>query len=142
MRLRRFLYLRRIARSVMLLAAIAFLHQGSLTVASQAAAGFMPHPAKTLIGPVRVHGKVAGHVHTHGGGSAAGHTHDHDQDDMDEPASTLFWALGSLTAVVSQLEAVTVALNVVSAEQRFPSDRRDGVEPDGLSRPPSTPSIA
>lgn len=127
----------------MLLAALAFLHHGSFAVASQAAAaaGFMPQPAETMIGSVHMHGKVAGHVHTHGGGNAAGHTHDHDQDDMD-PASTLFWALGSLTAVLSQMEAVTVALNVVSAEQGFPSDRRDGVEPDGLSRPPSTPSIA
>lgn len=128
----------------MLLAAIAFLHQGAFTVASQAAAagGFIPQPAETFIGSVHVHGKVAGHVHTHGGENSAGHTHDHDHDDMDEPASTLFWALGSLTAVVSQTEAVTVALNVVSAEQGLPSDRRDGVEPDGLSRPPSTPSIA
>lgn len=128
----------------MLLAAIAFLHQGSLAVASQAAAaaGFMPQPAEAVIGPVHVHGKVGGHVHTHGGENAAGHTHHHDHDDMDEPASTLCWALGSVTAVVSQTEAVTVTLNVVSAEQGLPSERRDGVEPDGLSRPPSTPSIA
>jgi hypothetical protein len=128
----------------MLLAAIAFLHQGSLTVASQAAAaaGFMPQPAETVIGSVHVHGKVAGHVHTHGGENAAGHTHDHDHDDMDEPASTLFWALGSVTAVAPRTELVTVALNVVSAEQGLPSERLDGVEPDGLSRPPSTPNIA
>lgn len=128
----------------MLLAAIAFLHQGTLTAASQAAAaaGFMPQPAETVVGSVHVHGKVGGHVHTHGGENATGHTHHHDHDDMDEPASTLFWALGSVNAVAPQTLSVAVVLKVVSAKQALPSDRRDGVEPDGLSRPPSTPSIA
>lgn len=129
----------------MLLAVVAFLQQGVLSVVSQAAAaaGFMPHPAETVIGSVHVHGKVAGHVHTHGGDNTAGHTHDHpNHDDMDEPANTLFWALGSMPAVVSQIVAITIAPTATSAKQGFPSDHRDGIEPDGLSRPPSTPSIA
>jgi hypothetical protein len=128
----------------MLLAVAAFLQQGVLSVVSQAAAaaGFLPHPAETMVGSIHVHGEGTGPVHMHDGDNTAGHTHDHaDHDDMDEPASTLFWALGSMPAVVSETAAAAIAFSAVSANQAFPSDRCDGIEPDGLSRPPSTPSI-
>ncbi len=128
----------------MLLAVAAFLHQGALAVASQAAAavGFMPEPAEIVIGPVHVHGKVGGHVHKHDGENAVGHTHDHaHHNETDEPASTLFWALGGMSAVLSQTASVSVAFITLCAERAAPGDRIDGIEPDLFSRPPSTPSI-
>lgn len=145
MRLVRNPCMRRVVSGLMLLATAAFLQHGTLAVASQAAAaaGIMPEPAQLIAGSVHVHGKVTGHVHSHSGQNAAGHTHDHAHDDgMDEPASTLFWALGGLSAVLSQAITAPVAFSAVCARQAVPSDRSDGIVPDGLSRPPSTPSIA
>lgn len=128
----------------MLLAAIAFLHQGSLKAASQAAAaaGFMPDAAETLIGAAHYHGKVTGLVHVHEGDTSAGHTHDPaEPDDGSGVGSIISWMLGP-SAVVAQPTAIPLAVVAVTAPARFPSDRLDGIEPDGLSRPPSTPSIA
>jgi len=145
MRLVRNPHLRRIVSGIMLLAIAAFLQQGSFAIAAQAAAavGFMPQPAEIVIGSVHAHGKVGGHVHKHDGENAAGHTHDHaHHDEVNEAGSALFWTLGGMSAVLSQAASFTVAFVTQSADQVARADHREGIEPDGSSRPPSTPSIA
>lgn len=139
------LHLRRVVSGIMLLAVAAFIQQGSFAIAAQAAAavGFMPQPAEIVVGSVHAHGKVGGHVHKHDGENGAGHTHDHaHHGEVDEPGSTLFWTLGGLSAVLSQTASVALAFITLSAEQAARADHCDGIEPDGSSRPPSTPSIA
>jgi hypothetical protein len=109
-----------------------------------AAAGIMDDPAVTLSGPVHLHNHLAGHVHAHGGDNSAGHVHggpDPDHRDSDEAASTPFWSLGGASAVLPVAATSGVPLDVVVAGERL-DVRLEGVEPDGLSRPPSTPSIA
>lgn len=146
MRLRLQRYLTRTARGLMLAAAVAFVQQGAMIIVSQAAAfgGSMPEPAVVLSGNVHIHGELAGNTHVHGGGNAPGHVHhaaDHDDDDVDA-GRTVFWSLGCTSAVLPAMEACSVSFDVVSAIRALPQDRLDGLEPDGLTRPPSTPSIA
>ena len=138
-------YLRRIASGLMLLGMVAFVQQGAMIAASQALAsiGSMPDPAVTLRGLVHYHNDMAGHVHVHGGGSAAGHIHktaDLDHQDTDE-AHTPFWSLGCTSAVIPAMPVCTVSFVAVSADEGAHVHLK-GVDPAGLNRPPSTPSIA
>jgi hypothetical protein len=146
MRLRLYPCLRRIARGLMLAAAVAFVQQGAMILASQAVAftGSMPEPAVVLSGKVHVHGELAANVHVHGGDTAAGHVHnaiDHDDDDVDT-GKTLCWSLAGTSIVLPVVETRSVSFDVVVVIRSVRDDRRDGFNPDGLSRPPSTPSIA
>jgi hypothetical protein len=131
----------------MLLAMAAFVQQASMIGASQAraSAGLMPDPAIALSGPIHVHDGLAGHVHVHGGTNAAGHVHgalDHDDDDdTDGPTHTLTWSLGCTSAVLPLIEVAPVPFEAARLGQ-CRHQRGEGVEPAGLSRPPSTPSIA
>jgi hypothetical protein len=131
----------------MLLAMAAFVQQAAMIGASQAraSAGIMPDPAIALSGPIHVHDGLAGHVHVHGGTNAAGHIHgalDHDDDDDPVgPAHTLIWSLGCTSAVIPIVGVLTVPFEAVHLGQ-CRHQRGKGVEPAGLSRPPSTPSIA
>jgi hypothetical protein len=134
--------LRRVASGLMLLAMGAFVQQSAMIVASEAlaSAGSMTDPAVTLGGSVHYHNSLARHVHLHG--NAAGHVHktaeiDHDSDE----ASTPFWSLGGSSAVIPVMAASPVSFEIVRADER-PDVRLEGIEPDGLNRPPSTPSIA
>jgi hypothetical protein len=146
MRLRSCPSLRRIASGLMLAAMAAFVQQAAMIIVSQAAAaaGSMPEPAVILGGSVHFHDNLAGHVHAHGGDNAAGHVHtapDPDHSDSDELAATPFCCLSCTSAVLPVAGACALPVDVVTAEQHA-DDRLAGVEPDGLSRPPSTPSIA
>jgi len=131
----------------MLLAMAAFVQQAGMIAASEALAfaGIMPDPAIVLSGAVHVHDGLAGHVHMHGGTNAAGHVHgavDHDHDDdADGPAHSLIWSLGCTSAVVPTVSVSVVCLKAVRLAER-PHHVGRGIEPDGLNRPPSTPSIA
>jgi hypothetical protein len=136
--------LRRIASSLMLLAMLAFTQQGTMITASQAraSAGSMIDPAVTLSGPIHYHDSLARHVHIHDGHDSLGHVHttadiDHPIDD----AKTPFWSLGSTSAVIPVMALSTLSFKMMSADQR-PHVRLEGIEPEGLNRPPSTPSIA
>jgi hypothetical protein len=134
------------ARGLMLAAAVAFVQQGAMIIVSQAAAfgGSMPEPAVALSGKVHIHDQLACHMHMHRGHNAPGHVHntaDLDDDDADA-GKTFFWSIGCTSAVLPAMEARSVSFEVVSAIRAHPLDRLDGVEPDGLNRPPSTPSIA
>ena len=147
MRLRAEQFLGRIATSLMLLAVAAFVQQGAMIVASQVAAfsGAMPQPAVVIAGTVHLHDNLAGHVHSHTGDNAAGHVHhhaDHDDHDADETGKTLLWSLAGTSAVMPMIEACAVSFALSDLIRGRPQSRLDGVEPDGLSRPPSTPSIA
>ena len=142
MRFRRHARLRRIASGLMLLAMVAFVQQGAMIAASQAlaSAGSMPDPAVRLSGSVHYHNSLARHVHIHG--NSVGHVHttadiDHDADD----ASTPFWTLGGVSAVIPVMAISAVSFEIVRAEER-PHVRLEGIRPNGLNRPPSTPSIA
>jgi hypothetical protein len=122
---------------------IVFVQQGAMIAASQAlaSAGSMIDPAVTLSASVHYHNSLARHVHVHGG-SHNGHVHktadiDHDSD---EP-STPFWSLGSASAVMPVMAISVVSFEIVRADDR-PHVRLEGIRPDGLNRPPSTPSIA
>jgi hypothetical protein len=131
----------------MLVAAIAFVQQGAMIGASQAAAsnGIMPHPAVVLGGALHVHDNLAGHVHVHGGDNTAGHVHSapnphhHDGDDADE---ILVCSLAFVSVVLPIIGAGAASSEVANKVRGLSQDHREGVEPDGPSRPPSTPSIA
>jgi hypothetical protein len=138
--------LRRVASAMMLAAMVAFVQQGAMIIASQAAAAgdVMPHPATMLSGTVHFHDNLAVNVHVHGGGKGAGHVHgpaDVDHDDTDEAIKAPVCSVGHTCAVLPAI-AHAVLCDVVRAAEYLPPKRLDGVEPDGLSRPPSTPGIA
>jgi hypothetical protein len=134
--------LRRIASGLMLLAMVVFVQQGAMIAASQAlaSAGSMIDPAVTLSGSVHYHNSLARHVHVHG--NSVGHVHktadiDHDSDE----ASTPFWSLGGASAVIPVVAVSAVSFEMVRA-YKSSHVRLEGIQPDGLNRPPSTPSIA
>jgi hypothetical protein len=132
----------------MLLAMVGFVQQAAMIAASQAraSAGIMPDPAIALSGPVHVHDRLAGHVHVHGGMNVAGHVHsaadvdDDDDDDADGIGHPPVWSLGSTFAVISLMGVSAVSLEAMRVGE-CRHERGEGVEPDGLHRPPSTPSI-
>jgi hypothetical protein len=140
-------FLRRFASRLMLLAMAAFVQQATVIAASQAraSAGIMPDPAIALSGAVHVHDGLAGHVHVHGGTNAAGHVHSgvdpDDDDDADGAGHPPIWSLGCTSAVIPLMGVSAVALEAVRVGE-CPHERGEGVEPAGLNRPPSTPSIA
>lgn len=143
-RLRRYVELT--ARGFMLAALMAFVQQGAMIAASQAAAfaGSMPAPASSVHGKLHVHDALAGNMHMHGGNNAAGHVHqgpDHDDDGADA-GKMLCWSLGATSAVLPACVACGLALEVAGAVPARARDAFESVRPDGLSRPPSTPSIA
>jgi hypothetical protein len=131
---------------MMLAAMAAFIQQGAMIAASQAAAsgGFMPQPATMVSGSVHFHDHLAVNMHVHDGHKGAGHVHgpgDFDHDDSDEVIKTPVCSIG-LTSAIMPAVAYIVVCGVIHAAEQLPQDRLDGVEPDGLSRPPSTPGIA
>jgi hypothetical protein len=142
MRFRLHAHLRRIASGLMLLAILAFVQQSVMIAASQASAsvGSMSDPAVTLSGAVHYHNELARHVHVHG--NSVGHVHstadiDHDSDE----ASTPLWTLGCTSAVIPVMAISLASFEIARADER-PHVRLEGIRPDGLTRPPSTPSIA
>jgi hypothetical protein len=130
----------------MLVATAAFVQQGAMIAASQAAAsgGFMPQAATMLSGSVHFHDNLAVNVHVHGNDNGAGHVHgvaDFDHDEPDEGGKAPVCSVGYTSAVMPAV-AYVVLCDVVRAVESLPHDRLDGIEPDGLTRPPSTPGIA
>jgi hypothetical protein len=143
MRFRVHTRLRRIACGLMLLAMIVFVQQGAMIAASQAlaSAGSIIDPAVTLSGSVHYHNSLARHVHVHGG-SHNGHVHNAlDTDQATDEANTPFWSLGSTSAVIPGMPISAVSFEIVRADERS-HVRLEGIQPNGLNRPPSTPSIA
>jgi hypothetical protein len=144
MRFRLHARLRRIASGLMLLAMVVFVQQGAMIAASQAlaSAGSMVDPAVTLSGSVHYHNSLARHVHVHGS-SHKGHVHNAaDTDQGTDDANTPLWSLGCCTSAVIPVMAISaVSFEMVKADER-PHVRLEGIQPDGLNRPPSTPSIA
>jgi hypothetical protein len=144
MRFRLHARLRWIVSRLMLLAMVAFVQQSAMIAASQAlaSAGSMADPAVTLSGSLHYHNDLARHVHVHGSHKSVGHVHttadiDHDPDEGNAPC----WTLGGASAVIPVTAISVVSFEVVRADER-PHVRLEGIRPDGLNRPPSTPSIA
>ena len=128
----------------MLLAVIAFVLQGTSAVVARAAAstGYLPQPAEVIGGPIHFHGQLghwghaprdnlAGHVHTPSGSH---------YPDVDDDAQ--IWMLGCTSAIISALAACSVGLVAGDKLGRPWQRHMAAFEPDGPSRPPSTPSIA
>ncbi len=139
--------LRRFVSSLMLVAMAAFVQQAAMITLSQAAAslGSMPQPAVVLLGLVHLHDNLAANVHAHGSDHAVGHVHsysDHDDHDSDDIGKTPFLSLGSTTAFLQGAGPWQAPLTIASTIEYLPQNLLDGIEPDGLSRPPSIPSIA
>jgi hypothetical protein len=131
----------------MLVAMAAFVQQAAMITLSQAAAslGSMPQPAVLLHGPVHLHDNLARHVHAHGGDHAVGHVHgnsDHDDHDSDDIGKMPFLSLGATTAFLQGTGPWPAPLTIASTIEDLPQNLLDGIEPDGLSRPPSIPGIA
>jgi hypothetical protein len=139
MRFRLHARLRSITSGLMLLAMFAFVQQSAMIAASQALAsvGSMSDPAVTLRGSIHYHNDLARNVHVHGGQDSG---HVHDTADIDE-ANTPLWGLGCTSAVIPVTAISAVSFEFVRAAER-PHVRLEGIRPDGLIRPPSTPSIA
>jgi hypothetical protein len=140
MRFRLHARLQRITSSLMLLAMVAFVQQSAMIAASEAlaSAGSMSDPAVTLSGSVHYHNDLARHVHVHGSHNSVGHVHD--TADIDE-ANTPLWTLGCTSAVIPVMAISVVSFEIVRADE-CRHVRLEGIRPDGLTRPPSTPSIA
>src|SRR5262245_52560792 len=116
---------------MMLAAMVAFVQQGAMIVASQAAAagGVMPQPATMLSGSVHFHDSLAVNVHVHGGDKGAGHVHgpaDLDHDESDEGGKAPLCSIGHTSAVMPAV-AYVVVCGVVRAVECLPRDRLDGV---------------
>jgi hypothetical protein len=135
----------RIAATLMLTAALAFIAQGTMVVVSQFAAanGSMPHPAVTVSGSLHYHDPLARHFHVHHGQDAR-HVHVHEPADHDDdgvahaPLMTLGVASADLPAPIACLPP-----SVPSGASPCPVQARlEGIQPEGLNRPPSTPDIA
>ena len=147
LRLRRSAWFHRLACTLMVLAALAFTHQGAMAGVAQAAAsvGVIVEPAVPVSGPVHYHGDVARHFHAHADQADVGHTHDHgdlDHDDGDKHASPAICAIGVCCAVsASPVNCVLPVAHAIRIAPGFDA-AVSGVEPDNLQRPPSTPSIA
>jgi len=129
----------------MLLGMVAFVQEGVIITASQAAAagGWLPEPAVTLSKSVHLHGDLAGNVHHHGGDNGDGHAHT--GRNGDDTADTPEIALGSLACTTGLLPAPLeggVYLQPGSRVGLLPAIATETFEPEGPKRPPSTPSIA
>jgi hypothetical protein len=145
MRFRLHARLRRIASGLMLLAMVVFVQQGAMIAASQAlaSAGSMVDPAVTLSGSVHYHNSLARHVHVHGGGhNSVGHVHNAaDTDPATDEPNTPFWSLGCCNSAVIPVMAISAVSFEIARADKCPHVRLEGIQPDGLNRPPSTPSI-
>ncbi|OJW61596.1 MAG: hypothetical protein BGO65_09370 [Afipia sp. 64-13] len=136
--------LQTIARTIMFMAISALLLQNVMITVSQAAAlsGVMPEPAVALNGSMHYHGNLAGHVHEHDG-DIAGHVHvpsapDHDDDSGLASSYMLF----GLSVAIPDFIVLTSPTGIIGSVQLPRSECVDGIDPGGLIRPPSTPSIA
>jgi hypothetical protein len=126
----------------MLFAVIALvLHGAGAIVASAAASiGFMPQPADAVSGSIHFHGQMGHHTH---GDQAPGHVHNPaDPDHLDLDHDGQIWSVICTSAIIPMLATCAVAFGAAGTVERVPQQRLTGVKPDGLTRPPSTPSIA
>src|SRR5215207_5566763 len=100
-------WLRRFASTLMLVAALAFVAQGTMVLVSQVAAanGLMPDPAVTVSGSLHYHDPLARHFHVHHGKDAPGHVHE-PADRDDDPATHA--PLVTLGAAAADIPAVNV----------------------------------
>lgn len=149
MRLGSYASLRRIVSGLMLLAVSAFVQQNAMIAVSRAAAatGSMLQPAIALSGSIHLHDSLAGHVHMHAANSATGHVHgganvDHDEDESGTTHKVPLSSIGGVAADLPVIRACAVSNEVVGTVDFLTHNFRDGIDPDSLNRPPSTPSIA
>jgi hypothetical protein len=130
----------------MLAAMLLFVQQAAMIALSQALAsiGVMHDPAVALNGPAHFHGGLAGNVHVHGGKNAIGHVHNaadaDDDDDVNGADHAPIWSFGYTSAVIPLMEARALTFKVLCVGECH-HESGEGVELDGMQRPPSTPSM-
>jgi hypothetical protein len=130
----------------MLMAMMLFVQQAAMIAVSQtlASVGVMRDPAVALSGPAHFHDGLAGHIHVHGGKNATGHVHNatdaDDDDDMNGADHAPIWSFGYTSAVIPLTEASALAFKVLCVGQCH-HEIGEGIEPDGMQRPPSIPSM-
>jgi hypothetical protein len=137
--------LRRIASTLMLAGALAFVAQATMVTISQVAAanGSMPQPAVTVSGALHYHDGLARHFHVHHHGKdLPGHVHEPADHDDESVAHAPLLTLGAVTADIPAATAWGPALVACGSHPCPLQARLKGVRPDGLNRPPSTPDIA
>jgi hypothetical protein len=135
---------RLVSSFLMLLAVAAFLLQGTSALVAQAAAavGLMPEAAETTSGPIHFHGSI-GHVLSGVDRNVAGHVHlPSDQRDHDLDHEIQIWNVSCTSAMTPAAPECAVPFEVTGPVERLPQRLLLGVEPESLTRPPSTPSIA
>jgi hypothetical protein len=143
MRLALYLRFRRIASTLMLAGALAFVAQATMVAISQVAAanGSMPQPAVTVSGALHYHDALARHFHVHHG-DVAEHVHEHTDHDDDAVAHAPLVTLGAVSADIPAATTCAPAPVASGSQPYLIQARLEGVNPDGLNRPPSTPDIA
>jgi hypothetical protein len=128
----------------MLLAVAAFLLQGTSAFVAQAAAavGLMPEAAETTSGPIHFHGQI-GHVPSVGDRNVAGHVHfPSDQRDHHLDHEIQIWNVSCTSAMMPAAPEYAVSFKVAGPVEPPSQQLLLGDEPESLTRPPSTPSIA
>ena len=131
----------------MLLAVTAFLVQGADAIVARAGAavGYIPQPAHMATGMLHFHGHIS-HVvdHDHDHGDEAGHVHDpaNPLHPEDAGGDLLVWSVTGTAAILPLAVVVTIVRPATAKPQASLQARLTGVEPEGLCRPPSIPSIA
>jgi hypothetical protein len=116
-----------------------------MIIASQVAAsrGLMAQPATMLNESLHFHDNLAINLHVHRSHNVAGHVHgptDVDDDEVDAAGKVLVLSAGHIFALMP-LTSCPVLCDSARTVELVPTDRGVGVEPDGLNRPPSTPSM-
>jgi len=144
MRPNRMAFQYRAASTLMLFAVVAFPLQGTTAIVARAAAsmGYLPQPAEVVGGPIHFHGQLGHHSHAPAE-NVTGHVHTPSgphHPDVDDDAQ--IWTLGCTSAVISVLAGCSAVLLPADKLERPSQRHMAGFEPDGTSRPPSTPSIA
>ena len=127
----------------MFVALAAFLLQGVLVSVSQAkaAVGIVPEPAVTLSGSVHYHDQLAGLVHSHAGDTKQGHVHDGpDLDDDSGPCLAISMFASSIAWFAPPV--LESPFDLIGFAELPAVQALTGIEPDALTRPPSTLSIA
>ena len=127
----------------MFMAIAAFVLQGVLIYVSQAeaAVGAMPKPSVTLNGSLHYHDQLAGNIHSHGGDTRQGHVHDGPDLD-DDSGSYLAWSIFGSSIAWPEPPVLGSPFDLLGFVELPPMQTLHGVEPEALTRPPSTLSIA
>ena len=144
---------RRLAVIIMMMAVAAFTLQGTLIAASQAATGGasnyhhgVPHSHADKDDAENSESGEHSHVLTHVHVDGTIHRHAIDDDDVDEHIKehgcACCWNMAVAVGVLATVNFCSIAVIAGSKLAIEIASPHRGADPDGLRRPPRTPSIA